>query len=110
MESEKKNELDNLLLSYNLINIINFPTRIQNISPTAIDNIFMNVSEFESYTVTHILNVLSDHDCHLLVISTDYSHIPIQISKTIRKIIKYIMSDFLNKLNSNAVSAMFDSI
>jgi len=41
MESEKKNQLDNLLLSYNVTNIINFPTRVQNTSATAIDNIFM---------------------------------------------------------------------
>jgi len=77
MENEKKNQLDNLLLSYNLINIINFPMRVQNTSATAIDNIFLDVSEFESYTVTPVLNGLSDQ---LLVISTDYSHIPIQTS------------------------------
>jgi len=90
MESEKKNQLDNLLLSYNLINIISFPTRVQNTSAIAIDNIFIGVSEFESYTVTPILNGLSDHDAQLLLISTDYSQIPIQISKTIRKINKYL--------------------
>ena len=50
MESEKKNQLDNLLLACNLINIINFPMRVQNTSASAIDNIFVDVSEFESYT------------------------------------------------------------
>jgi len=38
MESEKKNQLDNLLLSYNLTSIINFPTKVQNTSATAINN------------------------------------------------------------------------
>jgi len=52
MESEKENQLDNLLLSYNLINSINFPTRIQNTYATAIDNIFIDISLFESYTTT----------------------------------------------------------
>jgi hypothetical protein len=35
MESEKRNQLDNLLLPYNLTGIINFPTRFQNSSATA---------------------------------------------------------------------------
>jgi len=46
-ESEDKTHLDNILLSYNLISIINSPTRVQNTSSTAIDNIFIAVSQFE---------------------------------------------------------------
>jgi len=61
----------NLLLSYNLISIINFPMRVQNTSATARDNIFIVVSQFESYTITPLLNGLSDHDAQLLIISTD---------------------------------------
>ena len=52
MESEKKNQLDNLLLSYNLTGIINFPMRVQNTSATAIDNIVIDIAQFESYTGT----------------------------------------------------------
>ena len=37
MAIEKKNQLDNLLLSYNLTNIFNFTVRVQNISGTAIE-------------------------------------------------------------------------
>jgi len=43
MESEKKNQLDNLLLSYNLTSIINFPMTVQNTYATAIDNIFIDI-------------------------------------------------------------------
>jgi len=68
-ESEKKNHLDNLLLSYNLTSIINFPMRVQNTSATAIDNIFTDTCQFESYTIIPILNGLSDHDAQLLMIS-----------------------------------------
>jgi len=68
----------NLLLSYNLISIINFPMRVQNTSATARDNIFIVVSQFESYTITPLLNGLSDHDAQLLMISTDYSHITLR--------------------------------
>jgi hypothetical protein len=93
-ESENKNQLDNLLLSYNLTSTINFPTRVQIISATAIDNIFIDVSQFESYTVAPIINGMSDHDAQLLIISTDYSHVPIHKFKTVRKIKKYTISDY----------------
>jgi len=52
------------------------------------------------------------------MISSDYSHMPTQKSKTVRKINTYILSDFINKLsnkswdtvfNSDDVSAMFNS-
>ena len=61
---------------------------------------------------------MSDHNAQLLMSSTVYSHIPIQKSKTVRKISKNTISDFINKLrnelwdtifNSNDVSAMFNS-
>jgi len=70
-ESGNKNQLDNLLLSYNLTSIINFLTRIQNTSAAAIDNIFVDVSQFEGYTITSVMNGVSDHDAQLLTISTD---------------------------------------
>jgi len=62
---------------------------------------------------------LSDHDAQLLMFSADYSHIPTQKSKTIRKISKNMISDFINKLSneswdtiftSDDVHAMFNSI
>ena len=47
-------------------------TRVQNDSAAAIDNIFIDLSQFENYTVTPITNGMSDHDAQLLMISTDY--------------------------------------
>jgi len=92
-ENENKNQLDNLLLSCDLISIINLPTRVQNTSATVIDDIFIDVSQLESYTVTPVINGMSDHDAQLLIISTDYSHVPIHKLKTIRKINKFTTSD-----------------
>ena len=83
--------------------------RFQNTSPTAIDNIFTDISQFESYTLTPILNGLSDRGAELLMISTDYSHIPIQKSKIIRKINKYTISDFINKLSNESWDTIFNS-
>jgi hypothetical protein len=88
-ESGDKTHLDNILLTYNLISIINFPTRVQNVSSTAIDNIFIDVAQLEIYTVTPITNGVSDHDTQLLKISTEYTLVPIHKFKTVRKINKY---------------------
>jgi hypothetical protein len=54
MENERKNQLDNLLLSYNLTNIINFPARVENTSATAVGNVFIDMSQFVSYNITSI--------------------------------------------------------
>jgi hypothetical protein len=97
-DSEDKTHPDNILLSYNIISIINFLTRVQNTSSTAIDNIFIDVSQFESYTVTPIMNSLSDHDVQLLKISTEYTLVPKHKFKTVKKINKYTISDFIAKL------------
>ena len=96
--SAHKHQLDNLLLSYNLYSIIDFPTRVQNTSATAIDNIFIDVSQFESYIVTPIISGVSDNDAQLLIITADYSLAPTCTPKTIRKINKYTISDFIDKL------------
>lgn len=87
MEIEKKNQLDNLLLSYNLTSIINFQTRVQNTSATTIDNILLTYLNLK-VTVTPILNGLSDHHVQLLMISTDYYNMAIRKHKTVRKIDK----------------------
>jgi len=106
MESDKKNHLDNLLLPYNLTSIVKFPTSVQNTSVTIIDIIFIDISQFESYTITPIFNGLSDQDAQLLI-STDYSHMPKQKSKTIRKINKDTISGFVNKLNNKSWVSIF---
>ena len=108
-ERENKNQLDNLLLSYNLTSIINFLTRVQNTSATAVDNIFIDVSQLDSYMVTPIINGVSDHDTQLLTISTDYSHISIHKFKTVRKINKYTISDFIDKLSCKSWDSIFNS-
>ena len=51
VENEQKTQLDNLLLIYNLTGIVNFPSRINNTSASAIDNIFIDISRFEDFSV-----------------------------------------------------------
>ena len=62
IDNEQKRKLENMLLTYNLTGIVNFPTRINGTSFTAIDNIFFDTSCFEEYTVSPLINDLSDHD------------------------------------------------
>jgi len=107
-ESGNKSQLDNLSLPYNLASIINFPTRVQNASATAIDNIFIDVTQFESYMITPIISGVSDHDAQLLTICTDYSYVPTHKSKTVRKINKYTISDLIDKLSCKSWDSVFN--
>jgi hypothetical protein len=57
-----------MLLAYNLAATVHFPTRVQNQSNTATDNIFIVNYEFTKYAVSPTYNGLSDHDAQLLII------------------------------------------
>ena len=92
-----------------MTSIINFPTSVQNTSATAIDSIFIDVSQFESYTITPVINGRSDHVAELLTINTDYSFVPTHRSKTVTKINKYTISDFIDKLGCKSWDAIFNS-
>jgi hypothetical protein len=61
----KKKKLDSLLTTYNLVHTVNFATRIQSNSRTDIDNIFMDNSNINLYSVFPIINGLSDHDAQI---------------------------------------------
>ena len=52
---------------------------------------------------------MSDHDAQLLTISTDYSHVPIHRSKTVRKINKYTIPYFIATLSSESWDSIFNS-
>ena len=69
VENQRKHQLNNLLHSFNLISIITFPTRVYNKSSTTIDNMFLDPSRYEEYSVIPIYNGLSDHDAQLLIIA-----------------------------------------
>jgi exonuclease III len=58
--SNKKDQLDNILGTYNLADTVSFPTRIANNSVTLIDNIF--IDNRRSYTTQSCPNGLLDHD------------------------------------------------
>jgi len=52
--------------------------RVQDTSATAVGNVFIDISQFVSYTITSILSGLSDDDdIQLLMFSTDYVYLRI---------------------------------
>jgi hypothetical protein len=65
-ENQNKQVLNSLLTSCNLYSIIDFPTRINNNSRSMIDNIFLNKFKSENYSVSPLINGLSDHDAQVL--------------------------------------------
>jgi len=62
----KRQQLDALLQTYNLIGTVSFPTRKTNASTTAFDNIF--TARTKNYTIYPFTNGLSDHEAQILVI------------------------------------------
>ena len=76
-DNSRKKCSDSLLLSYNLSNTVNFMTRIQNNSISAIYNIFIDTKRFETYTLTPLSNGLSDYEAQLLEIR----HIDLKLQK-----------------------------
>jgi hypothetical protein len=109
LESERENQLDNFLLTYHVTSIITFPTRLQNTSATAIDNMFLDTTRLEEYTVIPISNGLSVHDAQSLTISTNVSYIPVQKLRTVRKFNNVAISDFINKLSNESWDTVFNN-
>jgi exonuclease III len=68
----KKDKLDDILSSFNLRTIINFPTRIGPSSCSIIDNMFIDEQQFTSYEVIFVSNGLSDHEAQLFT-----AHLPV---------------------------------
>jgi len=65
-KSNNKIRLEQVLSTYNLMGIVDFPTRITGTSSTLIDNIFIDTRN--TYTVKPHVNGISDHDGQLLKI------------------------------------------
>ncbi|PNF23822.1 hypothetical protein B7P43_G15913 [Cryptotermes secundus] len=68
-DSNRKKQLNSLLKTYNLVHTVNFATRIQKDSSSAIDNIFVDITRFSSSSTVPIINGLSDHDAQYLMMN-----------------------------------------
>jgi hypothetical protein len=104
---QKKKLLDNLLLMYNLIGIVDF-LRHNSFSSSAIDNIFIYTSRFHDYSLIPFSNDLSDHDAQILIIKTLYqSHS--DISKIVWKVDQHTISDFILNLSNEFWDSNFSN-
>jgi len=70
-----KKKLASLLATYNLLHTVNYATRIQNNSSTAIDNIFVGNRRLNLSSISPKINGLSDHGAHILIIKNIYATI-----------------------------------
>jgi hypothetical protein len=114
----RKSQLNSLLNSYNLFSITDIPTRVQNTSKSAIDNIFIDYLRLETFKVFPIPNGISDHDAQLVMIHDITLPIPPKVSWITRKTDKYSLTDFNYRLSfemwrevfeENDVNIMFNS-
>jgi hypothetical protein len=95
--------------TYNLTSIVNFPNRIQGNSTTAIDNIFIDITKRDSYSICPIINGLSDHDEQSITFNAKNLKPHTKQFKVIRKINKYTINDFLTKLSYETWDLTFSS-
>jgi hypothetical protein len=99
-DTERTKQLEAVLLSYNLMATVHFPTRAQKQSNTAIDNIFIDNYKFTKYNVSPIYHqILSDHDAQLLTIKDKILQTVNHRSYSIRNINKYSMEEFKIRLS-----------
>jgi len=103
-DNNKKRQHDAVLLTYNLSAAVNFPTRSQGYSNTAIDNIFTDTFKFINFTVSPLCNGLSDHDAQVLKINLQLQK---HCNYTIRNINNYSIEEFKTKLSYECWDSIF---
>ena len=106
--SSKRQELDTLLTTYNLISTIDYPTRCTYRSNKTIENIFINTTHEGVYSTYPITNGLSDHDgqlihFHNLMIQTDH-----RVTRCIHDFNDNNIQDFNTKLSFETWENVFD--
>jgi hypothetical protein len=108
VESEQKNLLHNAFLMYNLIGTVDFRTRINSSTTSAIDNVLIDISCFAQFSVVAFPNDISDHDAQILTIK-GLPLVQSDKSQSIRKVDKYTISDFIYKLSNESWNSVFDN-
>jgi hypothetical protein len=93
--NSRRKMLDALLSSFNLSSTVYFPTRLENKSATAIDNVFIDTCNFPNYVVSPLYNGLSDHDAQLFKLSDIDIKIQNPKFKIIRRIDTYYCQSLL---------------
>jgi len=99
IDNNRRSQLDAVLHPSNLVGIVEFPTRFDLNSQTAIDNVFIATSTIGKYLYC-LINGLSDHDAQLLILNKGQKKREKEYHTYIkRKINKYTIADFQLKLS-----------
>ena len=107
-DNDTKSQIDALLKSYNLTSVVNFPTCIQKTSATIIDNIFIDTTKMK-YSISPVINGLSDHDAQLIAIHTHNLRSYAKKYMLIRQINDHTINDFLTKLSCESWDGVFST-
>jgi hypothetical protein len=104
----KRQQLDVLPATYNLISTVRFPTRSLNGSSSAVDSIFINIYHKGKYTIYPLINGLSDHDVHIKQLENISIQTQVSETRIIRNLNKHYTHDFKTKLSYEIWSTIFD--
>ena len=85
----RKRQLTQLIESYNISHLVDFPTRVQHNHISAIDNIFINNTLLQHCNILPIQNGLSDHDAQYLLVK----NLHINIDQTSGKYKRIVTAD-----------------
>ena len=109
LNNNKKQKLNSILTSYSLYSIIDFPTSTNNLTSTAIDNVFINKFKYENYEIYPLINGLSDHDAQILRLPD--KSIPNYGNElyTYRQINEYSLNEFQNNLSHETRQNVFSN-
>jgi hypothetical protein len=98
-QSSRVRQLNALLKTYSLVNVVKFPTRICDQSSTSIDNVFIDISRSKNFTISLVSNGLSDHEVQVLTLVSPLPQIIEYQFYTYRKTNTLTVTDFLNQLS-----------
>jgi len=103
----KRQQLDALLASFNLISTVHFLTRALNGAISAIDNIFMDITNKNKYSINPLINGLSDHDGQLIQLNNIRMNTQINDNRSTRNFNKSNIQDFQSKLSYETWDTIF---
>jgi len=107
---KKKQEKNSIVNYYNLVSVINFPTRVKNNSRSAMDYIVLDTTQFGRYTTCSMVNGLSDHDAQMLELYVANLNSKRNNCKTVRKIDFKLINEFKDKLSSELWQNVFENV
>jgi hypothetical protein len=93
-DCNKRQILDNILATYNLVSIKEYPTRMAKGCDLAIDNIYIDKTHIWSYTVCPVINGLSDHDAQVIRLENVLIHKQLSETRIVRNFGKYSVMGF----------------